>query len=206
VTRLQAALDGDLREMMRAEADAVARANTRAVGRASSGLQQELRRQVRAAGLGVGVEKAWQRATYPRGRRSMNPAALVYSKATRIHDAFMADRTVTARGGRWLAIPLDAAVARGWHQDHARSSGGRPRRWANVEAAARSLGGLAFVPLPGGRGLLVHRDPAGRSTAYFLLVRRVRLRKRLDVDGPAARWADRLPGYIVRELAREDRR
>lgn len=203
MTRLQAAIQGRLDDMMKAEARAAGRAVTRGITRAASGLQRELRGQTRRAGLGTGVEKAWSFTRYPRSKNSINTAALVYSKATRIHAAFSADTVIRARNAQWLVLPTDHAIARGWHLNHQRSAGSRPRRWANVDAAERALGKLGFVMLPGGgRALLVHRDDRGQSIPLFLLVRRVSLKKRLDFDGPARKWADRAPGYILREWER----
>ena len=46
---------------------------------------------------------------YPRSRkRTFNPAALVYSKSTVLHDAFDAGPTVTAKRSRFLVIPTEA--------------------------------------------------------------------------------------------------
>ncbi|MCA8932079.1 MAG: hypothetical protein KDA49_06395, partial [Rhodospirillaceae bacterium] len=110
--RLHAALKGDLRRIVDAEKRAAAQGATRAINYAGSGLQRELRTQVRRAGLGIGVEKAWQRQKYPGRGNSLGAANLVFSKADRVHQAFSADRTVRGRNGNWLVIPLPPAVAR----------------------------------------------------------------------------------------------
>lgn len=200
--RLKAALEGRLDEMMAGEIKTAERAVTRGLTRAASGLQRELRGQARRAGLGVGAEKAWSLNRYPRGKNSISTAALVFSKAQRIHDAFSADRTIRTQNARWLVIPLDAAKARGWDHSRRMSKGNRPRRYAETQAAEQALGKLAFVRLAGNRALLVHRDGRSEPTPYFLLVRTVSLRKRLDLDPPATKWFDRAPGYILREWER----
>ena len=200
--RLAAALEGNLEQIMKAETKAAARAVTRGLGRASSGLQRELRGQARRGNLGVGVEKAWSMTRYPRSRNSINAAALVFSKAQRIHDAFSADRTIRAQNGRWLVIPLDAAKARGWDKSQRMSKGNRPRRYTETQEAEQALGKLAFVRLAGDRALLVHRDGKGKPTPFFLLVKQVSLRKRFDINEPARKWHDRAPGYILREWGR----
>lgn len=199
--RLNAAIRGDLKRIVATEKRIAAQGVTRGINRAGAGLQNELRRQVRRAGLGVNLEKAWRRERYPRHGNSAGAATLVYSGADRIHLAFTADRVIRARNGLWLAIPLEAAIAHGWHKSHARSRGSQARNWANIEAAERALGRLNLVPLDRNRALLIHD-----GTPYFLLTRQVRLRRRLDIEGPTRKWADRVPRYIVSELERAARR
>ncbi|HJQ55908.1 MAG TPA: DUF6441 family protein [Vineibacter sp.] len=191
---------------------AAARSVTRATTKAADRLKQALRQQVRAAGLGAGLEKAWQDETWPKGgKASLHPAALVYSKATALHAAFGQGAVIRARNARWLAIPLPEAVARGLDRAFVDRKGGslsgaaQARRFAQVRPAARQLGALRFVPLDDGRALLVtdtprtarHRvkhaardrnglAPQGeRGVALFLLVRQVRVKKLLDFEGAA---------------------
>lgn len=201
--------------LMQALADdrsAAAQRVTRATRDASRQLQEALRQQVRAAGLGQGLERAWRLEHFPPAERtSLHPASLVYSKATALHRAFGQGGIIEARGGRWLAIPLPEAIARGWDRALVDRKGGalsgaaQPRRFAQTRLAARVLGDLRFVPLGQGKALLVadppkaerhrvkyaagRRDvalPAGeRGVPLFVLVRQVRLRKVLDFDGAA---------------------
>lgn len=193
-------LDGDLKALVNDVVSDVAGGARAAVRGASEQLQADLRGQVRAAGLGVGLEKAWRLELYPKtGRRTLRPAGLVYSKATRLHDAFDAGETVVAGKGKWLAIPLPAAIQAGLHKRDQRPdtqrAGPLPAKWSSVDEARHLFGELAFVPLDGGkRALLVARGRSSggilharargpaQDTPLFLLVRRVRGRKLLDID------------------------
>lgn len=193
-------ITGDLKELVNAGFDEIADAARAAVRSASEALQTELRRQTRAAGLGTGLEKAWRLELYPKtGRRTLRPAGLVFSKATRLHDAFDSGETITARGSKWLAIPLPAAKELGLDKSPQRPDSRRasplPAKWSNVAAAEARFGGdLRFVPIGNGaRALLVAdgkargdrfaRGGAGRAVSIplFLLVRKVRGRKLLDI-------------------------
>jgi hypothetical protein len=172
-----------------------------------------LRHQVRAAGLGRGLENAFRGETYPRGRASLHPGGLVFSKATALHDAYMRGATITARGGRWLAIPTQFAIQRGW-ASAMQGRGGRnlsgaaqPRRFAQTAAATEALGALRFVSLGPGRAVLVWDNPEAkrrsrqkvhasfklargeRGIVVFVLVRTTRVKKALDYLG-AERAAD----------------
>ncbi|MBP2297950.1 DUF6441 family protein [Azospirillum picis] len=194
-------LSGDVKDLVNAGFDDIADAARAAVRSASEALQTELRRQTRAAGLGSGLEKAWRLELYPKtGRRTLRPAGLVFSKATRLHDAFDSGETITARGSKWLAIPLAAAKELGFDKMEQRPDSRRaslvPAKWSNVAAAESHFGGtLRFIPIGNGaRALLVAEGKArgdrlarggvGRATSIplFLLVRRVRGRKLLDIS------------------------
>lgn len=73
--------------------------------------QQELRDQVRAA-FGRGgnrLANTWRLQVYPqRPVPTLRPKAQVLSRAPNIIDAFDRGVTIRARGGRYLAIPLEA--------------------------------------------------------------------------------------------------
>lgn len=194
---------GDLGGLLDGLSGEIADAARMAVSSAAQAVQAELRSQVRAAGLGAGLEKAWRLEVYPRARRrTTHPAALVFSKATRLHEAFDRGGTITARRARWLVLPLPAAVAAGADRLPARkgaaTGGPVPAKWSAVRRATERYGELRFVPLEGGRALLVadgrargDRIGKGRtgravSVPVFLLVRHVRQRKTLDLAAATA--------------------
>lgn len=216
-------ITGDLKGLLNERLNEVADAARAAVRAASEALQAELRAQVQAAGLGAGLEKAWRLDLYPKsGRKTLRPAGLVYSKATRLHDAFDAGETITARGSKWLAIPLPAATAAGFHMSRERGDapfrrrpGPLPARWSDVGAAASKFGALRFVPINGNkrallvadgkaRGDVLARGGAGRATSIplFLLVRQVRGRKLLDIGGAAKKAETRLATTLSNILPR----
>lgn len=219
--RIVGRIGGDLKDMLSRPLDEIADAARAAVQSASEALQADLRAQVAAAGLGHGLEKAWRMQLYPHGRtRSFRPAGLVWSKATRLHDAFERGEPVAAGSGRWLAVPLQAAVDAGFARRPGRPGGqGRgsstPAKWSNIAAATERFGPLRFVPINGGaRALLVAdgkvrgdrlgRGKAGRAASIplFLLVRRVRGRKLLDIAGAAQRAEARLAANLSNILGR----
>lgn len=194
-------ITGDLKELVNTSFDEIGDAARAAVRSASEGLQAELRRQTRAAGLGTGLEKAWRLELYPKvsRRRTLRPAGLVYSKATRLHEAFDSGETITARGAKWLAIPLPAAKAAGFDKQPQRPDSRRaspvPAKWSNVKAAEAKFGPLRFQPIGNGarallvadgkaRGDTLARGGAGRAASIplFLLAKKVRGRKLLDID------------------------
>lgn len=173
---------------------------------------------------GRNLEKAVRARTYPEGRRgrSLGPASLVWIpwEPIEIHE-----RGGTIRGKPYLAIPTPEAVKLGLAENQERRGDlGRFRRGsqakrAQVEAAARRFGGSVRT-IPAGRGMLLlgidpetgrgaglrvtktFRNRAGRRRArdfvpLFVLVRQTRLRPRIDIDGPAARWSARLHADIA---------
>lgn len=188
--------------IMQQERKLIAKAVTTGIKRSGSGLQNELRRQVKTSGLGNDLQKAWRKAIYPKTGFSSGAAAHIYSKATRIHDAFMENRIIQPSNARWLVIPLPIAVEKSWHLNRQKtvSGAGKDRKWSNIIAAGK----LQFIKTHSNRGLLVKKE-GKKIIPYFLLVKQVRLKKLLDLDSPAKKWIDKLPGYIVKEMARLDK-
>lgn len=185
------AVTGDLRALLNDLTSDVAAAARQAVTGASERLQADLRQQVRAAGLGVGLEKAWRMEIYPQtGRRTLRPAGLVYSKARRLHEAFEAGETVTVQGDRWLVLPLPAAKAAGLDRMLRKGDNDHPNwngraKWSDVGGAGR----LRFVRTKPNQALLIPegRRNGPRPEPLFLLVKQRRGRKLLDIDGAAER-------------------
>ncbi|BBK30315.1 hypothetical protein EDC65_2240 [Stella humosa] len=192
--KVGATLEGDLRAHYGEAIDVMSIAVQDAVNWASTGLRDELRAQIRRAfGQGQGsLEKAWQVKLYPSRRASMGASGWVYSKARRIHAAFDNQRTISAFGGRYLVLPLQGAIRRGWDKEGRDKGGfGKPRKWS---AYGRIVGlkGIVRIKLQRGRILIGLRDKAGKVEPIFLLVRSVRLRGGLDLIGPGIRWRDQL--------------
>lgn len=227
--RVYATLSGNLTEFLKGERTEAAKIITAAVNRAATGLRDELRKQVKAnfrrtgrmqRAAGQNFVKTVRARMYPVGRKSMGAAGLVYFTAS-FMAAHIQGATIKAQGGRWLIIPLPEAVRRGYDmQEGDRSTFGRFTKGsnagnANVAAATRDFGPLAFIQLPGGRALLAgnpaRQNAKGRKSftgtklggalvPLFILVPQVRLKPRIDVDGPARKALDRLYRDIAREL------
>ena len=143
--RLFATISDNLAPLLDDQAEAVSIALRAAIETASASLLDELRGQVRAAGLGTGLEKAWRLEVYPRSRkRTFHPAALVYSKSTVLHDAFDLGPTITASRARFLVIPTEAGRRLGLGTEPSSRKGGavpggQRRRYADVAAFADGL-------------------------------------------------------------------
>ena len=211
---LALAITGNMRLEMERQAEQLAMAVTSATKIAGKGLQSELRAQATAQ-LGVGVGRAWRLKVYPERGASAGAAALVYSKAPNIVRAFTEGATIKSEAGFFLAIPTDAAPRRG--------TGGKRITPSNFPE--NRLGPLRFVYRRQGPSLLVadglrartgKRGGFGRAgkrarergntatVVMFILVPQVRLRKRLDLNGPARAWSARMPRLIAREYLRLD--
>ncbi|CAA7621611.1 conserved hypothetical protein [Candidatus Terasakiella magnetica] len=207
--KLAAALSGDLRKIMAEEVKAAEDAVTAGMRQAADGLKADLRRQITEAGMGQRLANTWRAELYPKGRKSIKAAGFVFTRAPTIIRAFDQGAMIKSKHGFWLAIPTPAAGtgARGkrmtpglWEQMHGARLRFIYRRGApsllvaeNMRARAGKRGGFAkgsASALRSGRGLA--------SVVMFILVPQVSLKKRLDVDGVAERWASALPELIVR--------
>ena len=176
---------------------------TRGVRQAGEGLKHDWRAQLTSARLGQRLANSIRGEHYPKGRSSISAAALVFSRAPKLIDAFDRGVTIRAKNGLWLAIPTPAA---------GRARGGKkitPRAWEQ-----RTGRRLRFVYRRGVPSLLVaeqaritkrglavaSRSKTGRGAVtapIFLLVPQVHLRKRLDLDRAARSWEGRLPELVV---------
>ena len=142
---ITAAVGGDLRAAMEAEVRDAARAMRRGVQRAGREVQAELRAQARSAGFsdrGRAVANAWRLSLYPppaAAPRTLRPAALVWTNAPKLVDAFDRGIPIVARGGRYLAFPTPYNAAGGRRGASAR--GGLRVTPAQMRAARRE----AFV-------------------------------------------------------------
>ncbi|MDO8608875.1 MAG: DUF6441 family protein [Phaeospirillum sp.] len=213
--KLAAAISGDLRKIMAEEIKEAEDAVTAAMRQAADGLKADLRRQVTEAGMGQRLANTWRAELYPKGQKSIKPAGFVFTRAPTIIRAFDQGAVIKSKHGFWLAIPTPAAGtgARGkrmtpglWEQMHGARLRFIYRRGAPSLLVAENMrvriprssretarGGFAkgsASALRSGRGMT--------SVVMFILVPQVSLKKRLDVDGVAERWASALPELIVR--------
>jgi hypothetical protein len=209
--RLEAALQGSLREMMAAELRAAERAVTAGIREATDGLKTELRGQITSAGLGSRLANTWRGEVYPKGQASIGAAGYVWSKAPGLVGMYAEGAVIRSKQGLFLAIPTPAAGRFGdnrqkitpsaWERIHGLRlrfvyRSGRPSllvadnvRLSKRGRAAANIGrhqGAAFTRL------------SGRTTVpLFVLVPQVTVRKRLDVAGSADKWIAALPRLVV---------
>ncbi len=204
--RVVAALQGNLRKVMAAELQTAVHAVSQGVQQATDGLKGELRDQVTNAGLGGKLAQTWRGQIYPRGGQSLNAAGFVWSKAPDIISAFADGVTIRSKHGRFLAIPTQYVIRQKNHRISPADfeEAGIPLRYIPPQGA-RKVGLLVadnFRVTSKGRArvasstaLRTGRDLA--SIIMFILVPQVSLRKRLNVDGAAQKWIDRLPELVV---------
>lgn len=201
--RLLAALEGNLKEVLDAELGVAQTAVFTAVHLATDGLKAELRAQIEGAGLGSRLANTWRGEVYPKGRKSLNSAGLVYSRAPLVIAAHDQGALIRSKNGFWLAIPLPAAGngPRGkrltpgvWERMHA-----QPLRFVyrpakpsllvadNLRAKTGKRGGFSVASVS------AQKSGKGVTTVpIFLLVPQVQLQKKLDIATAATRWQDRL--------------
>lgn len=200
----------DLAKLMQGEIEAGRKAVTSAVRDAGKDLQDEWRRQVIGAGLGQRLARTIRSEVYPKGRNSLNAASMVWSRAPVIVDAHEAGPLIRSQDGFWLAIPTEAA-----------GKGRNGKRLTPGEWERRTGMRLRFIYRRNGPSLLIaearvskqgravaSRSKTGRglmSVPIFLLVPQVRLRKRLDLEGPARAALNALPRVIVSRWDRYSR-
>lgn len=204
-------MTGNLHAFMRKQAEAADEAVTDGIREITENLKQELRGQIVAAGLGRRLSQSWRSQIFPKGRKSIQAAGWVWSKAPVIVSAFDRGVVIKSNKGFFLAIPTSAAPKLG--------VGGK--RIAPATFPESSLGKLRFVYRRGAPSLLVvdnlrartgkrggfarasesaRRTGRGLATVVmFILVPQVSLKKRLDVQGATKRWESRLPETILKQ-------
>jgi len=193
---------GDIGAMMAAEITAGEQAVTKAVGDAGTDLKTAWRGQITSAGLGQRLARTIRVAQYPKGKPSLNAAALVWSQAPVVVGAHDTGPLIRSRNGFWLAIPTPAAGKS--------ARGGRitPGEWERRRGLR-----LRFIYRRSGPSLLVaegrlntrgvgvaSRSKTGRrltTVPIFLLVPQVKLRKRLDLERDAKAAQEKIPKAIV---------
>jgi hypothetical protein len=202
-----------LHEAFAAAEDEVAIAATAAMKEVGEGLCNDFRQDVIKAGLGRKLANTWRFQVYPSHGKSLDPAAVVWSKAPKILDAF--DRNpniVPVNGGKMLAIPTKNTPNK-----HARG-GATPMTPVEVEALYNQdlilrpgrLGHYyAFVNVVAGKsGRGFRQATRGRLAQgrkpelvqMFVLVKSVRPGKRVDIQRRIDQWAARTPGLVAGHL------
>lgn len=205
--RISAAITGDLREIMRAELKAVGNAARSAVTESTDAVKQDWRGDVRSAGLGNKLANTIRAKVYPNDS-PLRTAGLVWTKAPKILDAHERGVTIRATGGKYLAIPTDAAPKKG-------TDGKR----VTPKTLPASFGDLRFVPRRGKPPLLVadnvrvsdagrvkggtqtsnrngrvrvRQSRSGVAAVMFILVPQVKLRKKFDLKAISEKGVNRM--------------
>ncbi|QXN71611.1 minor tail protein [Rhodobacter phage RcKemmy] len=199
-------VDGDLRAIYGTSLAEGKRAVQRGVSTAGAGLQADWRGQIGGAGLGSRLQRTIRRKVYPEGRNSLRAAALVWSNAGKIVDAFERGVTIRSNDGFYLAIPLPAAgkqvggkrITPGlWERKTGRRlqfvyRKGKPPLLVDTGTVARAAPRVAF-----GEKQRERRGFKNRSIPIFVLKPSVKLPKKLSLMATATAAQNRLPELIV---------
>ncbi len=201
--KLLADIQGDIRAMMQAEVEAAERAVTAGVSEAASGLQTDWRAQITGAALGKGLANSIRKKLYPATGASIRAAAVIYSNASKVVDAFDRGALIRAKNGFWLAIPTAAAGKKGVGNNRITPGGWEQRTGQRLRFVFRrgqpSLL-VAETRLNSKGRAVASKSKTGRGLAtvpIFLLVPQAKLPKRLSLEGPAREAESKLPGLIV---------
>jgi hypothetical protein len=212
--KLQAAIQGDLNALLKAELGAAERAVTAGIREATDGLKTELRGQITGASLGSRLANTWRGEVYPKGQPSIGAAGYVWSKAPGIVRLYAAGAVIRAKQGLFLAIPTPAAGRFGdgrrkitpgaWERIHGLRlrfvyRRGSPSLFV-ADNARLSARGRAAENIQRSKGAAFTRLSGRTTVPLFLLVPQVTVRKRLDVDGAARKWIRALPQLVLRAL------
>ncbi|EFO33906.1 conserved hypothetical protein [Roseibium sp. TrichSKD4] len=213
------ALVGDLQKHLEGEQRELSAALRGGMEDAAELGKRRFRQQITRAGLGARLAKTWRSQVYPRkGLPTMEPAALIWSKAPQIVDAFSKDGAIrSVSQGGWLAIPTDFAPA-------SRKRGARGRRMSMADFLSEfGNESLAVVAKPGAGGRVLYAfsetgfrrsrgkrkgsrrvKAGGRSKServlMYTLVKQVRLGKRFDVALTARIIQQATPDLITRKM------
>lgn len=197
-TRLQLAVQGDLREWTFAISQAVEGGARVAMRKATFGMRNDLRARIRRArfrspglwrglvgkvtGSGFDVEgRVYSVVRYKAGdrRRQETDLVLLYSQGA----------TITASGGRYLAIPTGKgprAISRG------------RARFALPSEMARLGWHTRVAPSRQGRKVVIGRPQSGgQEVVTHVLVPNVNVQKRYDLDAGVEKWTRLLPKLLA---------
>jgi len=210
--KIQIRFTTDPARLMKEEAEAAEWAVTKAMMRVERTGVALWRRDIIRAGLGRRLSYTVRGEQYPELNRSINAAAIIWTKAPKIVGAHEQGSLIRSEDGFWLAIPLPGAPK-------ARFG----RKITPGEYEQRTGRRLRMVYRPGRSALLVDtgevlprarvmvrsginkgssrpaRGFRNRSVPIFALVPQVRLPKRLNLDRETDRLAAAIPGMIAQE-------
>ncbi len=202
--RIDVKIAPDLVALMRAEVAAGQKAVSLTMAQAGASLKSAWRGQITGAGLGQRLANTIRSQTWPKGRNSLDAAALVWSNAPVIIGAHDTGPMIRSASGFWLAIPLPAA---------GKALGGKritPAMWEQktglrLRFVYRRLGPSLLVAdavrlnTRGQTAVSKSKTGRGQVTApIFLLVRQVKLPKRLELARDTERAQAAIPIGIVR--------
>lgn len=190
--RLKAALEGNLEEYMEEHYRSGAEAVTNGIRQATDGLKTTMRNQIKAAGLGNRLANTWRGDTYPKSKKSISAAGVVYTKAPQIMEGFEFASVIRSPNGFWLAVPTTAIKKRAY---------GKRMTPALYE---RSKGvRLRFVYRSRGASFLVH-EQRKKTIIAFIFVPQVKMPKIINFETESKKWQEKVPSLIVQNWSEDD--
>lgn len=183
--RIKAAIEGNLTEYLEKSYKDGAIAVTAGITLATDGLKSAMRGQVRSSGLSNRLANTWRGIVYPKGKKSISAAGVVYSNAQKIMEGLEYQTVIRGKSGFWLAIPTDAVPKRLMNK---RITPALYERAKNVR--------LRFVYRSFGISLLVH-EYEKKTVVAFILVPQVKMLKLINFETEGKIWQDKLPNLIL---------
>ena len=182
---LSAALHGNLSKYMEEEYKNGAKAVTLGIKSATDGLKISMRNQVKSAGLSNRLANTWRSDVYPKGKKSISAAGLVYSKAPKIMSGFEYQTIIRSKNGFWLAVPTDAIPKRAL---------GKKMTPELYERSRNTR--LRFIYRRNGASLLIH-ERKRKSIIAFWLVPQVKMPKLINFATEGLKWQSNVPSLIL---------
>lgn len=182
---LDVILQGKLSEYLENEYKKGADAVTKGITNATDGLKNAMRLQVKSSGLSNRLANTWRGNVYPKGKKSISAAGVVYSKAPKIMAGFEYQTVIRGKKGFWLAIPTEAIPKRALGK----------KMTPEIYEKSRNTK-LRFVYRSHGASLLVHEQKR-RTIIAFWLVPQVKMPKLIHFQTEGEKWLSRLPTLIL---------
>lgn len=183
--RLDIALQGKLSEYLENEYKKGAIAVTKGITHATDGLKNAMRSQVKSSGLSNRLANTWRGNVYPKGKKSISAAGVVYSKVPKIMVGFEYQTVIRGKDGFWLAIPTPAIP---------KKIGGKKTTPALYEKIKGIR--LRYVYRSNQASLLVHEQKR-KTIIAFWLVPQVKMPKLIHFEAEGEKWQKRLPTLIL---------
>jgi len=182
---LDVILQGKLSDFLETEYKKGADAVTKGITNATDGLKNAMRSQVKSSGLSNRLANTWRGNVYPKGKKSISAAGIVYSKAPKIMAGFEYQTVIRGKKGFWLAIPTEAIPKRALGK----------KMTPEIYEKSRNTK-LRFVYRLHGASLLVH-ERKKKSIIAFWLVPQVKMPKLIHFQTEGEKWLSRLPTLIL---------
>lgn len=183
--RLDVILQGKLSEYLESEYKKGAEAVTKGITNATDGLKNAMRSQVKSSGLSNRLANTWRGNVYPKGKKSISAAGVVYSKVPKIMVGFEYQTVIRGKDGFWLAIPTPAIPKK------IGSKKTTPALYEKIKGIR-----LCYIYRSNQASLLVHEQKR-KTIIAFWLVPQVKMPKLIHFETEGEKWQKRLPTLIL---------